>query len=66
MRCRPLDAIRIIENIRLKQVYDTIYRYGLDIALEPTPVGALRGWFQRRILGRDLPTEHLTPGPACG
>ena len=64
---KMLDALptprrnRIIENIRLQQVYDTIYRYGLDIALERTPVGAFRARFQRRILGRDVPTEHLTP-----
>jgi ubiquinone biosynthesis protein len=64
---RFLDALptprrnRIIENIRLQQVYDTMYRYGLDIALERTPIGTMRGWFQRRILGRTLPTEQLTP-----
>ena len=64
---RMLDALptprrsRIIENVRLQQVYDTVYRYGLDIALERTPVGTLRAWFQQRILGRDLPTEQLTP-----
>jgi ubiquinone biosynthesis protein len=64
---RLLDALptprrnRIIENIRLQQVYDTIYRYGLDIALERTPVGAMRAWFQRRVLGRSLPTEQLSP-----
>jgi ubiquinone biosynthesis protein len=64
---RLLDALptprrnRIIENVRLQQVYDTIYRYGLDITLERTPIGALRSWFQRRILGRDLPDEQLSP-----
>lgn len=62
-----LDALptprrnRIIENIRLQQVYDTIYRYGLDIALERTPLAAVRSWFQRRILGRTLSAEHFTP-----
>ncbi|MGZ3588449.1 MAG: AarF/UbiB family protein [Candidatus Limnocylindrales bacterium] len=64
---RLLDALptprrnRIIENVRLQQVYDTIYRYGLDITLERTPLGAMRSWFQRRILGRDVPVEQLTP-----
>jgi ubiquinone biosynthesis protein len=64
---RILDALptprrsRIIENIRLQQVYDTIYRYGLDIALERTPVGAIRVWFQRRVLGRTMDTDHLSP-----
>jgi ubiquinone biosynthesis protein len=62
-----LDALptprrnRILENVRLQQVYDTIYRYGLDIALERTPVGNVRASFQRRILGRTLPDEQLTP-----
>ena len=64
---RLLDALptprrnRIIENVRLQQVYDTFYRYGLDIALERTPIGSLRSRFQRSVLGRDVPTERLTP-----
>lgn len=64
---RFLDALptprrnRIIENVRLQQVYDTIYRYGLDIALERTPVGTLRAWFQTKVLGRTLSTEQFTP-----
>jgi ubiquinone biosynthesis protein len=64
---RLLDALptprrnRIIENIRLQQVYDTIYRYGLDIALERTPVARIRSWFQQKILGRAAPGEQLTP-----
>jgi ubiquinone biosynthesis protein len=64
---RILDALptprrnRIIENIRLQQVYDTMYRYGLDIALERTPVAPLRSWFQRRVLGREVQTEQLRP-----
>ena len=55
---RLLDALptprrnRIIENVRLQQVYDTIYRYGLDIALERTPIASFRNAFQRRVLGR--------------
>jgi len=40
----------IIENLRFQQVYDTIYRYGLDIFLGGTPVGRIRGWFQRVVL----------------
>jgi ubiquinone biosynthesis protein len=40
----------IIENLRFQQVYDTVYRYGLDIFLGGTPVGDVRAWFQRRIL----------------
>jgi ubiquinone biosynthesis protein len=64
---RVLDALptprrnRILENIRLQQVYDTIYRYGLDIALEKTPVGSIRVWFQRKVLGRKVVEAQLTP-----
>jgi ubiquinone biosynthesis protein len=43
----------IIENLRFQQVYDTIYRYGLDIFLGGTPVGRIRGWFQRVVLRED-------------
>jgi ubiquinone biosynthesis protein len=41
----------VIENLRLQQVTDTMYRYGLDAFLEGTPVGRVRGWFQRVVLG---------------
>jgi ubiquinone biosynthesis protein len=64
---RLLDALptprrnRIIENYRLRQVYDTIYRYGLDIVLEDTPVGRLRGWFERRVLGVAPEETRLSP-----
>jgi ubiquinone biosynthesis protein len=40
----------ILENLRFQQVYDTVYRYGLDIFLGGTPIGHVRGWFQRVIL----------------
>ena len=52
---------RIIENVRLQQVYETIYRYGLDIALERTPIGGLRERFSRRILGRGAGVDILSP-----
>jgi ubiquinone biosynthesis protein len=63
---RLLDALptprrnAILENVRFQQVYSTIYRYGLDIALEGTPVDKVRGWFQRRILGEAAPEERAT------
>jgi len=63
---RLLDAVptprrnRIIENVRLQQVYDTIYQYGLDIAIERTPVAAFRSAFQRRVLRRPVP-DAATP-----
>jgi ubiquinone biosynthesis protein len=53
---------RIIENYRLRQVYDTIYRYGLDIVLEDTPIGRTRAWFERRVLGvTDIPERASPP-----
>jgi ubiquinone biosynthesis protein len=41
----------IIENLRLQQVYSAIYTTSLDIALADTPVGDIRRWFARRVLG---------------
>ena len=41
----------IIENLRLQQVYNLIYTTSLDIALADTPVGPIRNWFTRVILG---------------
>ena len=51
----------IIENLRLQQVYDAIYTTSLDIALQDTPIGAVRRWFQLRVLG-----EEDTLGDASG
>ena len=45
----------IIENLRFQQVYDTLYRYGLDIFLGGTPVGRVRAWIQRVILREEDP-----------
>jgi ubiquinone biosynthesis protein len=41
----------IIENLRLEQVYNAIYTTTLDIALAKTPIGSLRRWFARVVLG---------------
>ena len=41
----------IIENLRLQQVYNAIYTTSLDIALADTPVGRVRRWFARVVLG---------------
>src|SRR3954452_18761853 len=52
----------IIENLRLQQVYNLIYSTSLDIALEDTPVGEVRRWFARRILGDpDAVTDATGP-----
>ncbi len=41
----------IIENLRLQQVYNAIYTTGLDIALADTPIGSVRRWFDRVVIG---------------
>jgi ubiquinone biosynthesis protein len=41
----------IIENLRLQQVYNAIYTTSLDIALAGTPVGDVRRWFAKVVLG---------------
>ncbi len=41
----------IIENLRLQQVYEALYQTSIDIAFEGTPIGSLRRWFERHILG---------------
>ncbi|HEY8167587.1 MAG TPA: AarF/UbiB family protein [Candidatus Limnocylindrales bacterium] len=53
---RVLDALptprrnAILENLRLQQVYDTVYRFGLDAALEGTPLERIRTWVRIRLL----------------
>jgi ubiquinone biosynthesis protein len=41
----------IIENLRLQQVYEALYQTSIDIALEGTPLGGTRRWFEEHILG---------------
>jgi len=45
----------IIENLRMQQVYNVIYATSIDIALADTPVGELRSWFSRRVIGTPDP-----------
>ena len=53
---RILDALptprrnAILENLRMEQVYDTVYRYGLDAALEGTPLAKVRTWVRVKLL----------------
>jgi hypothetical protein len=35
---------RILENLRLQQVYDTIWRYSLEIVFEKSPLAPIREW----------------------
>ena len=50
----------LIENLRLQQVYDTLYGYGVDIVLEQTPLAPVRAWSQRVLLGESSPVADLT------
>ena len=53
----------IIENLRLEQVYGAIYTTSLDIALAGTPIGSIRRWFARIVLGERQVIDDPT-GPA--
>ncbi|MBX2997628.1 MAG: phage holin family protein [Caldilineaceae bacterium] len=41
----------LVENVRTEQVMRTIYRYGLDIALSPTPISRIRNRVEIWISG---------------
>jgi ubiquinone biosynthesis protein len=41
----------LLENLRLQQVYDLVYSEALDQTLRDTPIGRLRRWFPRKVLG---------------
>jgi ubiquinone biosynthesis protein len=51
----------IIENLRLQQVYDAIYTTAMDSALARTPIGPLRAWFGRTVLGQEPLTIETGP-----
>ena len=57
----------LIENLRLQQVYDAIYATALDIALERTPIGGVRRWFEKRVLGQEdsLAGDRVRLGSGC-
>lgn len=40
---------RLVENVRIQQIYQTFWRYGLDIAVEGTALGDFRRGMQRRV-----------------
>ena len=61
--CRRHAATSIIENLRLGQVYNAIYTTSLDIALADTPIGSVRRWFARVVLG-DRSVIDDPSGPA--
>jgi ubiquinone biosynthesis protein len=51
---------RLIENLRIQQLYDTFYQYGLEIALANTGVRSLRERASRWISGRANTLDQLT------
>ncbi len=53
----------ILENMRLQQVYNAMYATGVDIALRDTPLGPVRAWFSRVVLGETDTLGDVT-GPA--
>ncbi len=42
---------KLVENLRLMQVYNTVASFGLEIGLESTPVAVIRDRFQKYIGG---------------
>jgi ubiquinone biosynthesis protein len=51
----------LIENIRLQQTYNTIYRYIADITVSRTPLVAIRHAVQRWIYGEKTHDELTAP-----
>jgi ubiquinone biosynthesis protein len=49
----------LVENLRLQQVYQSIYATSLDIALADTPVGRIRRWSQVHLLGEPPEADRL-------
>ncbi|HET9346527.1 MAG TPA: AarF/UbiB family protein [Candidatus Limnocylindrales bacterium] len=56
----------LIENLRLQQVYEALYETSIDIAFEGTPIGAIRRWFERNVLGDTRLTEDETAPQRIG
>ena len=53
---------RIVDNLRLKQVYDTIRRYSIDILVGATPLAGFRHYMQRIIYrDKEIVTEENAP-----
>lgn len=51
----------LFENLRIQQVYQTIWRYGLDIAFENSPVADFRRWMQSKLHSVTGVDPNLTP-----
>jgi ubiquinone biosynthesis protein len=51
---------KLVENLRLLQVYDTVTSFGFEIGLESTPVAVIRDRFQRYVGGPDRELAALS------
>ena len=51
---------RLIENLRIQQLYDTFYQYGLEIALANTGIRPLRERASRWLTGRANALDQMT------
>ena len=51
---------KLVENLRLMQVYNTVASFGLEIGLESTPVAVIRDRFQKLIGGMNRELAALS------
>ena len=51
---------KLVENLRLMQVYNTVASFGLEIGLESTPVAIIRDRFQKLIGGMNRELAELS------
>jgi ubiquinone biosynthesis protein len=51
---------KLVENLRLMQVYNTVASFGLEIGLESTPVAVIRDRFQKYIGGMNKELAALS------
>ncbi len=51
---------RIIDNLRLQQLYDTALQYGVELALGNSPLQSFRARAARLITGRESELDKLT------
>jgi ubiquinone biosynthesis protein len=56
----------ILENLRLQQVYQALYQTSIDIAFEGTPIGSIRRWFEKHVLGETRLTEDVAAPQRVG
>lgn len=52
---------RILENLRLQQVYNTIWRYSLEILFEKSPLAPVRDWVGHLLYPNAPPRDEDAP-----